>query len=42
MVLDEDWITDLQFSDLSTGITLLERVLRQEREAVIDRCRREA
>src|SRR5437899_2057855 len=41
MALDEDWITDLHFSELSNGVTLLERVLRQEREAVIERCRRE-
>src|SRR5436305_1302869 len=41
MALDEDWITDLHFSELSNGVTLLERVLRQERDAVIDRCRRE-
>ena len=41
MALDEDWITDLHFSELSNGVTLLERVLRQEQEAVIERCRRE-
>lgn len=41
MALDDDWATDLQFSDLSNCITLLQRVLRQEREAVIERCRKE-
>jgi hypothetical protein len=41
MALDEDWTTDLHFSELSNGVTLLEGVLRQEREAVIERCRRE-
>jgi hypothetical protein len=41
MPLDEDWITDLHFSELSNGVTLLDRVLRQEREAVIERCRKE-
>lgn len=41
MELDLDWITDLHFSELSNGVTLLERVLRQEREAVLGRCRRE-
>ena len=41
MALDDDWITDLYFSELSNGITLLERILRQEREVVIERCRQE-
>jgi hypothetical protein len=41
MAMDEDWITDLHFSELSNCITLLERVLLQEREAVVARCRRE-
>src|SRR5439155_23912748 len=41
MALDEGWITDLHFSELSNGVTLLERVLRQEREAIIERCRQE-
>jgi hypothetical protein len=41
MTLDEDWVTDLHFSDLSNCVTLLERVLRHEREAVIERCRME-
>ncbi len=41
MARDEDWITDLHFDELVNSVTLLERVLRQDREAVLERCRRE-
>jgi N12 class adenine-specific DNA methylase len=37
--MDDDWLTDLQFKELSRCVTLLERSLLQERKAVIDRCR---
>lgn len=41
MVGGEDWVTDLHFDELVNGVTLLERVLRQERAIVWERCRRE-
>ncbi len=41
MARGEDWVTDLHFDELVNGVTLLERVLRQEREIVRERCQRE-
>ncbi len=41
MVLDDDWILELHFSELLNSVTLLERVLQQEREAVLERFRQE-
>ena len=37
----DDWVTDLHFDELANGLTLLERVLRQERRAVLEKCRLE-
>lgn len=41
MALDEDWFTDLRYDELLNGATILERMLRDERETVLERCRRE-
>jgi len=41
MALDEEWITNLRYDELINGATILERMLREEREIVLERCRRE-